>query len=106
MQHLYQHDYRPSHRPRPDAVIQAEEEAAWCWKRLDEHLDTRNGEHYETEWWIELQRLQAAANAASEWLTDLRMQALNECTCDPDPNREGMLCPVCVAVNAEKEMEF
>ena len=106
MLHTYQHTFTPTHNPRPVAVVEAEEEAAWCWKRLDEHLDTRNGEHYETEWWIELRRLQNAANAASEMLTDLRMAALNECTCSPDANREATLCPVCRAVNTEKEMEF
>ena len=104
MQYLYQHDYKPTHNPQPVAVVEAEEEAAWCWKRLDEHLDTRNGEHYETEWWEELQRLQAAANTAAEWLTDLRYQALN-CTCDPDPRRESALCPACRAM-ADEELPF
>jgi hypothetical protein len=107
LQHTYQHDYKPSHKPRPVAIVEAEEEAAWCWKRLDEHLEARdpNLTHYDTEWWIELQRLQAAANAAAEWLTDLRYQALT-CTCDPDPRRESTLCPACRAVNAEKELPF
>ena len=105
LQHTHQHTFTPTHNPRPVAVVQAEEEAARCWKRLDEHLETRNGEHYETEWWIELQRLQAAANAAAEWLTDLRMAALNDCTCSHDANREGMLCLVCRAMQPQ-EMEF
>ena len=97
--HTYQHTYTPTHNPRPDAVIEAEEEAAWCWKRLDEHLEERdpNLDHYQTEWWEQHWKLYQATIEAEEWLTNLRYQALN-CTCDPDPNRQSMLCPACRAL--------
>ena len=29
------HDYKPTHNPRPVAIVEAEEEAAWCWLRTD-----------------------------------------------------------------------
>ena len=99
------HDYRPTHNPRPVELVQAEEEAAWCWRRLHEHLETPNGEHYQTEWWIEHKRLLDAANAAEAWVEDMRYRHLN-CTCDPDPNRESAVCPACVAVMDREEIPF
>lgn len=104
--HTYQHTYTPTHRPAKVEIVQAEEAVAWAWNEIYHHLDTRNGEHYETEWWERHAQLQAAANEAEERLTALRLEALNECTCDPDPRRESTLCPVCRAANTEREMPY
>jgi hypothetical protein len=106
LQHTYQHDYKPTHKPRPVAIVEAEEEAAWCWKRLDEYIDNRHeAEAFSARWWEEHDRLLKAAYEAEQWAEDQRALALN-CTCDPDPRRESAVCPACRAVNAEKEMEF
>ena len=104
MLHTHQHTYTPTHNPRPVELVQAEEEAAWCWKRLDEHLEERNPNltHYETEWWERHWELYKAVMEADAWVEDMRYQALN-CTCSPDPNRESATCPACVAEQPQEE---
>lgn len=90
-------DCKPTHASVPDEIIRAEEDAAWAWRKLDELIEERipGLDHYEPEYWQEHERRYQAAIAAEKRLRDLRNGHLNGCTCDPDPNREGMTCPAC-----------
>ena len=105
MQHTYQHDWKPSHPPKSDAVIQAEEEAAWAWKKLDDHSEERTPgmDHYQPEWYEQYHKLWCATLEAAGRVLILRHQALN-CTCDPDPNRQSATCPACRAVMDNDEV--
>lgn len=98
------HDWKPTHAPVPDEIIQAEENAAWAWKALDDLIEERDPllTHLEPEWWERHAQLYKAACEAEDRLRQLRDAHLNGyCTCDPDPNREGATCPACREVLAE-----
>jgi hypothetical protein len=54
----------------------------------------RNGDKWDIP---HLNWLMDRANVADRRLEQARHDALNTCTCDMAPNREGMACPVCRA---------
>jgi hypothetical protein len=89
--HTHQHDYRPTHACGCNPLTGTRcEEAKALWTELLS--------------WILAPSTRGFMNAKSAW--DGHLLPDEDCTCDLDPNRETMACPVCRAQAQREEMPF
>jgi hypothetical protein len=103
------HDQRPSHRPRPDWLIEAESAAASAWRDHDAAIErylAGTGDH------AEMMAAGAAGRIAQEWADDLRSAwmrgetpaSLQDCTCDSRfaAGEGGQACRYCREQNDKR----